>query len=82
MAQLFQKLRLLLDKNKEQVLALVGSLEQHSPHVVAKALVSAAKEQGLSFSPAEDTSEQAGHGITGFVSGKKVSVGQQKLAST
>jgi heavy metal translocating P-type ATPase len=65
-------------QNKEQVLALVGSLEQHSPHVVAKALVSAAREQGLSFSPAEDTSEQAGHGITGFVSGKKVSVGQQK----
>jgi heavy metal translocating P-type ATPase len=65
-------------QNKEQVLALVGSLEQHSPHVVAKALVSAAREQGLSFSPAEDTSEEAGHGITGFVSGKKVSVGQQK----
>jgi heavy metal translocating P-type ATPase len=65
-------------QNKEQVLALVGSLEQHSPHVVAKALVSAAKEQGLSFSPAEDTSEQAGHGITGVVAGKKVSVGQQK----
>jgi P-type E1-E2 ATPase len=54
-------------------------LEQHSPHVVAKALVSAAKEQGLSFYPAEDTSEIAGHGITGFVSGKRVSVGQQKL---
>jgi heavy metal translocating P-type ATPase len=66
-------------QDKDQVLALVGSLEQHSPHVVAKALVSAAKEQGLSFYPAEDTSEIAGHGITGFVSGKKVSVGQQKL---
>ena len=66
-------------QDKDQVLALVGSLEQHSPHVVAKALVSAAKEQGLSFYPAEDTSEIAGHGIKGFVSGKKVSVGQQKL---
>jgi heavy metal translocating P-type ATPase len=66
-------------QDKDQVLALVGSLEQHSPHVVAKALVSAAKEQGLSFSPAEDASEIAGNGITGFVSGKKVSVGQQKL---
>ena len=66
-------------QDRDHVLALVGSLEQHSPHVVAKALVSAAKEQGLIFSPAEDTSEQAGHGITGFVSGKKVSVGQQKL---
>lgn len=66
-------------QSQDLVLALVGSLEQHSPHVVAKALVWAAKEKGLIFSPAEDTSEKAGHGITGFVSGKKVWVGQQKL---
>lgn len=65
--------------DKDKILAFVGSLEQHSPHVVAKALVSAAKEQGLTFSPAENTSEQAGHGITGFVSGQKIWVGQPKL---
>lgn len=64
---------------KDQVLALVGSLEQHSPHIVAKALVLAAREKGLSFSLAEETSEQPGHGITGFVSGQKVSIGQPKL---
>ena len=66
-------------QDRNRVLALVGSLEQHSPHVVAKALVSAAREQGLSFSPAEDTSEQAGHGIRGFVSGQEIWVGQPKL---
>lgn len=66
-------------QNKDNVLSMVGSLEQHSPHIIAKALVSAAKEQGLSFSIVEDASEQPGHGITGFVSGQKVSLGQPRL---
>lgn len=62
-----------------EIMALVGSLEQHSPHVVAKAIVSKARDQGLSFSPAEGTREQAGHGITGTIAGKQVSIGQVKL---
>lgn len=66
-------------QNKDNVLSMVGSLEQHSPHIIAKALVSAAKEQGLSFSIVEDASEQPGHGITGFVSGQKVSLSQPRL---
>ena len=66
-------------QNKDHVLKMVGSLEQHSPHIIAKALVSAAKEQGLSFSLVEDAVEQPGHGITGFVSGQKISVGQPRL---
>jgi heavy metal translocating P-type ATPase len=63
-------------ESEQQILALVGSLEQHSPHVVAKALVSAAKDRQLPFSVVSETREQAGHGITGVVSGKKVTVGQ------
>jgi heavy metal translocating P-type ATPase len=66
-------------KDKNEVLALVGSLEQHSPHVVAKALVAAAREKGLSFSAAEKTKEQVGHGITGVISGKTVSIGQPAM---
>lgn len=65
--------------SKNEILALVGSLEQHSPHVVAKALVAAVKEKGLVFLPAEGTRERAGHGIEGVVSGKSVSIGQPKL---
>jgi heavy metal translocating P-type ATPase len=63
-------------KNVEEIWSLVGSLEQHSPHVVAKALVSAARERGTRFLPAESTSERAGHGITGVISGHLVSIGQ------
>ncbi len=63
-------------RNQDEILALVGSLEQHSPHVVAKALVSAAKDKGLSFQIVENTNEKAGHGIEGIISGKKVSIGQ------
>lgn len=64
----------------DEVLALVGSLEQQSPHVVAKSLVAAALERNLTLSPASNVSEQAGHGITGEVSGKIVRVGQPELA--
>lgn len=63
-------------QNEDEILVIVGSLEQHSPHVVAKALVSAARERGLTFSQASDTKEQAGHGITGSISGKQISIGQ------
>jgi heavy metal translocating P-type ATPase len=66
-------------KNIEEVLSFVGSLEQHSPHVVAKALVSAARERGLKFLPADSTSERAGHGITGVISGHVVSIGQPTI---
>ena len=63
-------------QSEEEILGLVGSLEQHSPHVVAKALVSAAKERQLKFAPVSESSEQAGHGITGVVSGKQITIGQ------
>ena len=63
-------------QSEQAILALVGSLEQHSPHVVAKALVSAAKNRQLQFAPVSDTREQPGHGISGVVSGKSVSVGK------
>ena len=66
-------------QNRDKILALVGSLEQHSPHVVAKALVAAAQENGSSFSPVESTNERAGHGIEGVISGQKIAIGQPKL---
>ena len=62
--------------SEQEILVLVGSLEQHSAHVVAKALVTAAREQQLQLFPASETQEQAGHGISGVVSGKEISIGQ------
>lgn len=65
-----------LDSNA--ILKTVGSLEQHSPHIIAKALVSKAKSLGLEMLPASDVSESPGEGISGRVGEVWVSIGQPK----
>jgi len=58
------------------VMGLVGTLEQHSPHVVAKALVSEAAAMNAKFSTASEVTEEHGHGLSGVVDGHLVKVGQ------
>ncbi|CAB4635038.1 unannotated protein [freshwater metagenome] len=67
-------------QDEHDLLAIIGSLEQQSPHVVAKALVNAARDRNLQFSSVEQVTEQPGHGIVGMVAGKRVSIGQPKLS--
>ena len=55
---------------------LVASLEQHSPHVVARALVAHAALTGVELQPATEVSEEHGHGLSGVVSGHLLRVGQ------
>ncbi|MFM7029671.1 MAG: heavy metal translocating P-type ATPase [Micrococcales bacterium] len=55
---------------------LVGSLEQHSPHVVAKALVGHALANGCKLGSATEVREEHGRGLSGTVSGHRVEVGQ------
>jgi cation transport ATPase len=57
-------------------LKLAASLDQASPHVVAEALVKAAKIRGIRLSLPKEVEEISGHAITGFVDGFKVKVGQ------
>ncbi|MFM7013632.1 MAG: heavy metal translocating P-type ATPase [Actinomycetota bacterium] len=61
------------------VLSLVASLEQHSPHVVAKALVAKAREIGLPLFEATEVTEIPGEGISGVVSGSRLQIGQPNL---
>jgi heavy metal translocating P-type ATPase len=66
-------------KNNEEIMSLVASLEQHSPHVIAKALVAKAVSMGLELLPATEVSEEPGKGIQGLVSGKKVIIRQPEV---
>lgn len=66
-------------KDKSEILSIVASLEQHSPHIVAKALVAEAKLQGLDFYSATNVSEEPGAGISGEVKGKRISIGQPAM---
>jgi heavy metal translocating P-type ATPase len=60
----------------EELLRLAASLDQVSPHVLASAIVSAAKERGVSLTFPTDVREQHGSGIEGKVDGRAVSLGK------
>ena len=60
----------------EETMRLAASLELHSPHVVAKAIVLEAERMKLNLLPANDVSESHGRRIVGTVDGKRVEVGQ------
>ncbi|MET8651543.1 heavy metal translocating P-type ATPase [Nocardia aurea] len=58
------------------VLRQAAAVEQFSPHVLARAVVSAATRRGLATATARDVSEQPGQGATGVVDGHRVRVGR------
>jgi Cu+-exporting ATPase len=65
--------------SEDEVLALVASVEAQSEHPIAEAIVKAAQARGLSVEKAEDFSSVTGYGIEAQVSGRKVSVGADRL---
>lgn len=64
----------------DEVLSLAASLDQMSPHVVASAVVRAARARGCSISLPEDVDEVAGKGIKGTVGARNVAVGNASWA--
>lgn len=69
------------NKNSEdEVLSLLASLEVHSEHPLAQAIVSAAEEKGLRLDEATDFSALEGKGVTGKIAGKTYFAGNTKLA--
>lgn len=59
----------------DELLAGVGSVELLSPHVMAGAVVAAARERGLRLEPATDVVETPGTGIRGTVGGRRFVIG-------
>jgi heavy metal translocating P-type ATPase len=62
--------------DEAEALAFAASLEQSSPHVVAKAIVYEAKRRGLPLERATYVFEDHGSGLRGQVGGVEVYVGQ------
>ncbi|MBO8191224.1 heavy metal translocating P-type ATPase [Streptomyces oryzae] len=58
------------------VLRLAASLDQYSPHVLAQAIVDAARDRGLELSPPADVTEEPGRGATATLDGRRMSVGR------
>jgi heavy metal translocating P-type ATPase len=58
------------------VLRLAASLDQYSPHVLAQAIVDAARDRGLELAPPMGVTEEPGRGVTGTLDGRRMSVGR------
>ncbi|MFD8386003.1 heavy metal translocating P-type ATPase [Streptomyces sp. NPDC059679] len=59
-----------------QVLRLAASVDQYSPHVLAHAIVDAARERGLELPVVADVTEDPGRGASGTVDGHRASIGR------
>ena len=66
-------------ESADEVLRLAASLEQASHHVVAAAIVSAARARGLKLEPPEQVHETMGSGLEGRVADKLVKAGSHQL---
>lgn len=58
---------------------LAASLEQHSPHPVARAIVDYAEFLDVELASATEVNEAHGHEISGTVLGKRITAGQPEL---
>ncbi len=60
----------------DDVLTVAASLDQSSAHVLAGAIVAAARERGLALRAAEQVTEHAGYGVEGRVGNRSVRLGK------
>jgi heavy metal translocating P-type ATPase len=66
---------------EEEVLRIAASLDQASGHVLAAALIAAARARELTLSVPADVSESAGSGVTGTVDGRRVALGGRRYVA-
>ena len=66
---------------ENELLRLAASLDQASNHVIAEALVAAARERGLRLMPPQQVSEVPGSGLSGTVEGRSVVVGGSRYVA-
>lgn len=66
-------------KTPEEVLRLAASLEAHSEHPLAMAIVSKARELGIADEKVEAFESITGKGVKGIVSGRTIFLGKSEL---
>ncbi|KAF2514235.1 heavy metal translocating P-type ATPase [Flavobacterium foetidum] len=68
-----------LNNNEDLLLQLIASLNQHSEHPLAKAVVHFAKAKNSSLKEVHGFETIAGKGVLGIIENKKVALGNKKL---
>ena len=66
-------------QDADEVLRLAASLEQASQHIVAAAIVSAARARGLNLEIPKRVKETLGSGVEGLIGGERVRAGSASL---
>jgi heavy metal translocating P-type ATPase len=64
--------------SRDDVLALVSSLERYSRHPLAAAVLSGARQAGIGLIEAVEVSERPGEGLRGMVDGRRIEVTSRK----
>jgi Cu+-exporting ATPase len=66
-------------RSSDELLAIVASLESHSEHPLARAVVRAAQEKNIALRNVENFRSTAGGGISGAINGQKIVAGAAKF---
>jgi P-type Cu+ transporter len=69
----------LSDMHEDELLQFVASLEQHSEHPLASAIVKGAKGKGLELWETQDFQSKTGKGVIGTVQGNRMALGTRKF---
>ncbi len=68
-----------IEVTDNEVLRLAASVDAHSEHFIAKAIVAEAKKRGLKLSEVKDFRRLPGKGVSGIVDGKNLIVGGEAV---
>jgi predicted Fe-Mo cluster-binding NifX family protein len=63
----------------DEILRLAASVDAHSEHPVAEAIVAGAKEKGIKISQVENFESVTGKGVKGIYEGKQIGLGNNRL---
>ena len=67
------------DIDENQLIAMAASLERHSEHPIASAIVNYAQSKNIRLKDADDFESITGKGVQGTLESKKIIVGNQKF---
>lgn len=71
-----------LNGSRENILRLAGSLEKGSEHSLAEAIMNKVNDEKIQLENVEKFQAESGKGITGFVSGNKILLGNLRLITS
>jgi Cu+-exporting ATPase len=74
-------IKIINSQKEKEILKLLASLEKHSEHPLAIAVVEKAKNEKISLSNVEDFEAIEGKGLTGIINGTQYYAGNLKLVS-